>query len=120
MSFLGRLRGPRMPKTAEEKDALALRQLRKLGADLSKPRHMIHVLYFPSEETAHDAADRIRRTAWYAIVEPPTEPIDEWSVRVEGERVVAADSVSAFRSWFEHIAAELGGDYDGWEAAAKP
>ena len=51
---------------------------------------------------------------------PPTERIEEWSVRADGERVVGPETISAFRSWFEQVATEFGGEYDGWEAAARP
>ena len=120
MRFLDRFRSAGLPKTPVEADALAIRQLLKTGADLSRPRHVIHVVYLPSEETARAAAETIEAASWDAVVEPPGETIAEWSVRADGERVVGADTISAFRSWFEHVAAEYGGDYDGWEAASKP
>ena len=41
-------------------------------------------------------------------------------MRADGHRTVGPETVAAFRSWFEDIAAEHGGEYDGWEAAAKP
>ena len=41
-------------------------------------------------------------------------------MRADGERVVGVETIAAFRSWFEHVAAEHDGEYDGWEAAAKP
>jgi Regulator of ribonuclease activity B len=41
-------------------------------------------------------------------------------VRADGQRIVGGDTISAFRAWFERVAAEHGGEYDGWEAARKP
>ena len=120
MGFLDRFRVSPLPKTPEEVDALAIRHLVKGGADLSKPRHVIHVVYFTSEGVAREAAEAIQAASWNATVAPPTERIDEWSVRADGDRVVGPETISAFRSWFEHVAAEFGGEYDGWEAAAKP
>jgi Regulator of ribonuclease activity B len=81
MRFLDRIRNKGAPKTSQEADTLALRQLAGRGADLSKP---------------------------------------QWSLRAEGQRIVGAETIAAFRAWFERIAAEHGGEYDGWEAAAKP
>ena len=47
MRFLiDRIRNGGAPKTPEEADRLALRQLAGRGADLAKPRHVIHFLYF--------------------------------------------------------------------------
>ena len=120
MRFLDRIRNQGAPKSPREADALALRQLAGRGADLSKPRHVVHFIYFQGPEDAHAAAETIEAASWRAAVEPPQEPIAEWCVRADGERVVGAETISAFRSWFEHVAAEHQGEYDGWEAAAKP
>jgi hypothetical protein len=119
MGFLDRIRFQRAPKTTHEVDSLALRELAGRGADLAQPRHIIHFLYFPAEESARAAADAIAES-WAAAVEPPSETIAEWCVRADGHRTVGPETVAAFRTWFEHIAAEYGGEYDGWEAAAKP
>jgi hypothetical protein len=118
--FLDRIRNQGAPKSPREADALALRQLAGRGADLSKPRHVVHFIYFQSPEDAHAAAEAIEAASWRAAVEPPQETIAEWCVRADGQRVVGAETISAFRSWFEHVAAEHAGEYDGWEAAAKP
>jgi hypothetical protein len=41
-------------------------------------------------------------------------------VRAETTRVVNESTVQAFRAWFELVASDHAGEYDGWEAAAKP
>jgi hypothetical protein len=46
--------------------------------------------------------------------------MEEWSLRVDGHRIVGADTVAAFRAQFEQLAGAHNGEYDGWEAAAKP
>jgi Regulator of ribonuclease activity B len=120
MGFLDRIRNQRAPRTTQEADSLALRQLTGRGADLAQARHIVHFLYFPGEASARAAADTIADASWTAAVEPPSETIAEWSVRADGHRTVGPETVAAFRSWFEDIAAEHGGEYDGWEAAAKP
>ncbi len=108
------------PKTPREADALALRQLAGRGADLAQPRHVIHFLYFEDESAAQTTAALARDAGWTAHVEPPGENVAAWTVRADGTRVVSAVTVESFRSWFERVAAEHGGEYDGWEAAAKP
>jgi regulator of ribonuclease activity B len=120
MSFLDRIRYHRPPKSPQEADALALRQLAARGADLTKPRHVIHFLLFATEEDARAAGETIRATSWAAHVEPPTDERPEWTVRADGDRVVGADTIASFRSWFEQIASDHEGEYDGWEAKAKP
>ncbi|HEX4936216.1 MAG TPA: ribonuclease E inhibitor RraB, partial [Gemmatimonadaceae bacterium] len=107
------------PKSPQDADALALRHLAARGADLSKSRHVIHFLYFEAEEDARAAAESIDGV-WRATVEPPGEEADAWCVRADGERVLRRETVEAFRSWFENVAETHRGEYDGWEAAAKP
>lgn len=119
MRLFDRIRFQGAPKTPQEADRLAVRQLAGRGADLSKPRHIIHFLYFSSERDAHGAADAIG-DVWKTSIEPPRESIAQWCVKADGNRTVGPDTVAAFRSWFEELAAKHDGEYDGWEAAAKP
>ena len=120
MSFLDRIRYHRPPKTPQEADKLALRQLEGRGADLSLPRHVIHFLLFERENDARAAAGAIDGGSWTTRVDSPTPTAAEWSVRIDGHRVVGPDTVAAFRAQFEQTAAAHGGEYDGWEAAATP
>jgi len=120
MRFLDQIRNQGAPKTPQDADKLALRQLAGRGADLTKPRHVIHFLYFIAEDDARAAATAIGETSWTTNVAPPTEAIAEWCVQADGHRTVGPETVAALRSWFEQIAAEHRGEYDGWEAAAKP
>lgn len=120
MGFLHRLlRGTRPASTADI-DRLVVRQLEGRGAELSLPRHVIHFIYFPRETDARDAAGELDQAGYDATVTSPTEEIAEWCVRAEAYRVVGFSTVEGFRAWFEQLAAEYRGEYDGWEAAAKP
>ena len=118
MSFLDRLRKP--PPAPAEADRLTLRQLESLGANLTRPRHVLHFLYFADGQHARDAAQDIDRAGYEVTISPPDDTIAEWSVRAEATRVVDGTTVDAFRAWFERVAAEHAGEYDGWEAAAQP
>ena len=120
MGFLDRIRNKRAPTTPQETDELVLRELAAQGADLTKPRHVIHYLYFTSEPDAQAAGDVIEQAEWETTLRPPDESIAEWSLRADGYRVIGTATVGAFRAWFEQIAAECEGEYDGWEASAKP
>jgi Regulator of ribonuclease activity B len=120
VGFLDRIRRQGAPSTPQQTDQLVLRQLTGRGADLTLPRHVIHYLYFAGEPQAREAAETIGQAEWEATVSPPDEKIAEWCVRAEGYRVVGSMTVEAFRAWFEQIATELHGEYDGWEASAKP
>ena len=120
MSFLKRLiRGSR-PATGAEVDRLVIGQLQGRGADLTQPRHVIHFIYFADESDARAAADAIDGAGYDTTVNAPTDEIAEWTVRAEAYRVVGVATVDGFRAWFEQMSAEYNGEYDGWEAAAKP
>ena len=119
MSFLDRIRYHRPPKSPEEADRLALRQLEMRGADLSKPRHLIHFLLFADEGDARTAEEEIgegrgrrgsslRRRRSLNGRCGSTES-GSWS-----------QTIAAFRAQFEQLAERHGGEYDGWEASAKP
>jgi hypothetical protein len=120
LGFLDLVRGKGRPKTTREADALALRQLAGRGADLAQPRHVIHFLYFADEADARTAAELARGAGWTASVERPGENVKDWTVRADGNRVVSSTTVASFRAWFEGVAQEHRGEYDGWEASAKP
>jgi hypothetical protein len=120
VSLLGRLLIRAAPATPADSDAIALRKLIGLGADLARPRHVIHTLVFADERGARTAAESIARGGYETTVVGAEASGEPWSVRAEGVRVVSPSTVSAFRAWFERVAAEHDGAYYGWEASRKP
>lgn len=105
---------------APELDRISLKQLRQAGADLSRPRHILHFIYFEDEEAARAAGQAASAGGYECEVSHPDEQVTEWVVRAETTRVIDETTVPAFRRWFEQVASEHGGEYDGWEAATKP
>lgn len=97
-----------------------LRQLERGGADLTRPRHVLHFLYFSDEEHARQAAEEAEHAGYDVSLTAPDEAVAQWSVRAESTRVVDFTNVAGFRAFFARIAAANGGEYDGWEAATKP
>jgi hypothetical protein len=120
MGFLQRFRKPNPFRDPAELDKLSLKHLEKLGADLALPRHIIHFIYFEHEDDARQAAEEVPATGWDATVESPSETMTQWVLRAEATRVVDGHTVPSYRAWFEQVAAHRNGEYDGWEAAAKP
>lgn len=120
MAIRDLLRPKWRPKSPTEADALALRHLQGRGADLTLARHVVHFLYFAEKASAQAAAEVVEQAGWQAEVEAPTEHVSVWTVRADGTRVVSSTTIESFRAWFEQVAADHGGEYDGWEAAAKP
>jgi len=113
VSLLDRFRQKRPP--APELDLLLVRRLRSVGADLTRPRPIVHFLAFPSEADARAAAAEIEGGGY---VGTGAAENGTWSVRAEGTRVVDESTVTVYRPWFERIAAAHAGEYDGWESSA--
>jgi hypothetical protein len=118
VGFLDRLRQKR--PSPEKVDEVSLKQLLSLGADLERPRHILHFLYFDDEADARSAADTTGAAGYETAVLAPDGQIEQWCVRAETTRVVNESTIRAFRTWFEVVASDHSGEYDGWEAAAKP
>lgn len=119
MGFRDRFR-QKPPPPGPELDRLNLAQLRGVGADLVRPRHVLHFLYFETEDDARRAVEAVEAAGYDATVVEPEGTATQWSVRAEATRVVDDTTVSAYRAQFEQIASTYGGEYDGWEAAAEP
>jgi Regulator of ribonuclease activity B len=116
VSLLDRFRQKRPPDS--ELDLLLVHRLRSRGEDLTQPRPVVHFLDFPSEAAAARAAGTIEEAGYDVEVSRPDGAGAPWTLRAEGMRVVDETTVPAFRGWFERIAGEHGGAYDGWEAPA--
>jgi len=104
--------------TPAEGDRLILDQLRELGADLDRPRHVIQFLYFPDERSARGAAETLAVGGYDVEVRPPTGEIEQWAAIAETDTVVNESWLAEMRPRLEAIAEANGGEYDGWEAAA--
>jgi hypothetical protein len=120
VGFLDRLRTSNPFRDPGELDKISLGELEKAGADLALPRHLLHFMYFGEEADAIRACDEISRTGWDTTLTAADESTPRWLVRADATRVVDANTVRSYRAWFEDIAATCNGEYDGWEAAAKP
>jgi hypothetical protein len=104
------------------KDLLLLGQLIQQGADLTQPRHALYYLYFPSWDAAEAGAAEARTAAYACDVRDPLpEYPGQWSLVCERpDAVLDPPGVIAADDLFQGIADRLGGEFDGWEAAAEP
>jgi hypothetical protein len=104
------------------KDLLLMGQLLQQGADLNQPRHALYYLYFASPELA-EAAAASGRSAGYTceVRDPLPEYPDQWLALCErSDAMIDPGGVIAADDLFQGIADRLGGEFDGWEAAARP
>jgi Regulator of ribonuclease activity B len=106
----------------KNKDLQLLGQLMAQGADLTKPRHALYYLYFATRDAADTGADEGRAAGYGCNVrEPLPEYPDQWSPICERpDAVLDPAGVIASDNLFQGIADRLGGEFDGWEAAATP
>jgi len=106
----------------KHKDLLVMGQLMQAGASLRLPRHAVYYLYFPSREIAESGAVEARAAGYTCEVRDPLpQQPTQWSLVCERDDVVLSPpNVIAADNLFQGIADRLGGDFDGWEAAAKP
>jgi hypothetical protein len=110
------------PSRPEEGDQAIVSQLRSLGADLSRPREVVHYLYLPTREAAEQAAEELRGEGYSVEVRTAAEggrpAPNPWVALATIDTVVDEETVRAVRPRFEALAAAGSGEYDGWEAAA--
>jgi hypothetical protein len=108
-----------------EMDQLVLETLAKHGSDLTKPHPITYYFYFPSRQIAQTVAERLEKSG-FSIQEIAPAPAPwwkrifgpkSWSCIVERDIVPAAETVFHITDNFNAIAAEFGGEYDGWESA---
>jgi hypothetical protein len=103
-----------------EDDAAALERVRAAGPP-DQPQRVVHRLRVPTAEAAEALAAIVRNTGHDAAVEAPdgdgggeTLP---WRVVATGQVVLDEQRVANLRTLFEELAAEHGGEYDGWDAS---
>src|ERR1700693_1429942 len=106
---LRRLLGkPKQKLDAATGDLLVLAQLEKAGADLSRPRELVHYLYAPSNEAGDAAAEELRAQG-YAVEVTPAAGLKEgdpnpWLVLARIDAVVNSERVGWERARFEELA----------------
>jgi hypothetical protein len=109
-------------ETPESDDKRVLKQLRKARANLSRPREVVHFLYFPTQVAAERASHELRGEGYMIDVRPAANaaenPPNPWLMEARIFAVVDESTVQPMRARFEAVAAAGGGEYDGWEAAA--
>jgi regulator of RNase E activity RraB len=125
MSWLRRMpkRGSRGMNKAQA-DRAVMGQLRYLGADLDRPREVIHYLYLPNADASRKVAQALRLEG-YSVEERPAadsaeRPPNPFLVLATSETILNPEAVQQFRDLFEQLASHFSGEYDGWEAAMQP
>lgn len=107
-----------LPIGSLEADRQTLNELRKAGADLTKPTEVNFYLYFETQAAAMDAAAQAQTPELPARVRPGADG-KTWLCFVSGTMVPAELAIRAASTRLQAVATALGGEYDGWEAAVS-
>lgn len=108
------------PPPLQHGDRMVIQALAQHG-DLDTPREVSHWLYFPDRRSAEDAADALRSDGYTVTLETSHGHSDgRWCAKALHEIVVSPATIATTRTSMERLAARLGGEYDGWEAAVSP
>jgi regulator of RNase E activity RraB len=116
VGLLDRFRRPE--RTAREGDASVVEAMREAGIDLSRPALVEHFVYFSSEVAARNAAGAVRARGYDVEVREAPESVENpWLLFATHQVMLDANRARASRAELEAVAAEYGGDYDGWGSA---
>ena len=99
------------------KDADALRELFAVS-ETGKPHHVRHFLYLPRREHAAAIVDELRRHG-YQIEERMGADGINWLVLASHHVVPTEELMASTRAFMESLVADVGGEYDGWEAEVR-
>jgi hypothetical protein len=106
----------RVAGDSSDGDAETLRALRDAGADLTVPTEVNFYLYFPTRAAAEQAAVSAGTSELVATVQPAATG-DTWLCFVTGTIAPTESNIRSATTRLSALAASLGGEYDGWEAA---
>jgi hypothetical protein len=101
-----------------EGDRQVLEQLRRAGANLSKPTEVNYYLYFKDREAADSAAAEAGNVELKATVQRAADN-SAWLVLVSGNMIPTEAAIHANTTRLLALAHAHGGEYDGWEAALE-
>ena len=113
---------------SRDADRKVLAAMRAHGADLNKPAHTIHYLYFKTIDAANTASDELRASGFekLRVHRAPTKSLwkrlfgpHKFSCIAETHAVPEESAVFATSDRLNALGAKLGGEYDGWEASIE-
>ena len=101
-------------------DSRVIELMAEVGADLSAATEVNHYLYFPTQEEAKQAREKLRERGFSAHVGEPLPGYSDWCLLATHRAVISESSIGLLRASMGRLAAEFGGKYDGWEALVEP
>lgn len=101
------------------RDQQTLAALVEAGSDLEIPTEVRFYLAVSSEEHARSVANVAAREGFVVEVYPPAAPTAVWTCCVVQELAPTWENIRRARARFTELAAAMGGEVDGWEAAVR-
>lgn len=98
---------------AKRANKRVLHHLRRLGADVSKPREVEFFIYIPTEEGAYRVAAQLQKEGYDVHVDPSGRG-GEWLCFSTKRIVPSLDEMDRISEHFAALAESYGGNYDGW------
>jgi hypothetical protein len=95
-------------------DRAAVEELRRLSA-FTRPRMVLHYLYFPRQEAAAATTAELRGDGFATEERRGADGIN-WLVLARHQIVPSEEAIARVRDVMEALARRFGGEYDGWEA----
>jgi hypothetical protein len=92
-----------------------VQQLRRDGSDVSRPCRLDLLLYLPTEEAARIAAKKVERLHFATEVVPGAKE-GTWLCQATIVIIPESAPLDGVGAYFEQVAYELQGDFDGWQA----
>jgi regulator of RNase E activity RraB len=102
------------PGSTPDDDRVVLQQLREAGSDLNKPHQIEFYLYFPTEEAAGKAAEKLEAEGFEGEMRRAPD-LTRWMCLVHQQMVPELSKIAALKRRLAKLAQEFGGEYDGWE-----
>lgn len=105
--------------TGELIDRQTIAALEAEGADVTLETDVQLFMLFPAEGNARSALNVVQREGHVADLHAPDEPAEPWVVAVHRLLAPTFEGIREARSRYTILARELGGAFDGWEAAVR-
>jgi hypothetical protein len=93
-------------------------EMQQMGADLTQPTDVCHLLAFPSRQIARHASERLEIGGFH-VTTLDEDVGGDWLVFASNEQLLNDRYLALVRISMERLAAEFGGRYDDWEAAIR-
>jgi hypothetical protein len=99
----------------KETDAKAVEQIIRFGGDIDKEKPVDFFFYFPTEYAASQVEVKLLNLGFRTDLHY-LDKNKKWSLSANKVMKISTDRIYELSLWFNKVAEEQGGEYDGWGA----